>query len=146
MLSSYLQIVTLEWRRKKDIYTWLQHCKILMDCLSSSYFHDLSPQHCLYDVDLCQCQYQSHVSTAVYTCTHLGEHDDTDLPVESAPVSASVKWSTQPKQHCNTHHNMSRALGMSELYSARCHNHENMNIMLALTLHTRDPLDIGNNH
>ena len=38
---------------------------------------------------------------------------------------------------------VSRGLGVSEMYSARCHDHGNMNIMLALTLHTREALDIG---
>ena len=38
---------------------------------------------------------------------------------------------------------MSRYLGGAELYSARCHDHYNLNVMVALTIHTRAPLDIG---
>ena len=39
---------------------------------------------------------------------------------------------------------VSRSLGGAELYAARCHDHYNQNVMLALTIHTRAPLDIGN--
>jgi len=38
---------------------------------------------------------------------------------------------------------VSRSLGGAELYAARCHDHYNQNVMLALTIHTRAPLDIG---
>ena len=40
---------------------------------------------------------------------------------------------------------ISRPLGSAELYCDRCHDHNNMNVMLALTIHTRAPLDIGKN-
>ena len=40
---------------------------------------------------------------------------------------------------------VSRTLGALEVFSARCHDHHNLNTMLALTIHTRAALDIGNN-
>ena len=39
---------------------------------------------------------------------------------------------------------LSRPLGGLEMFSARCHDHNNLNTMLALTIHTRAALDIGN--
>jgi len=42
-----------------------------------------------------------------------------------------------------TEKTISRPLGSAELYCDRCHEHNNLNIMLALTIHTRAPLDIG---
>ena len=43
----------------------------------------------------------------------------------------------------DTEPSLCRPLGGLEVFSARCHDHHNLNTMLALTIHTRAALDIG---